>query len=247
MSNAAEDIVRRATAAFNAGRRDDAQKLCERGLVGQPDEPMLNHLLATVLFAKGDVRSARGHIETSLAKRSGNAAALLLAARIARADRDFEAALRHLDSAISIAPQRETFVEKARTLDQAGFRQQAREAWQAILKVVPTHQEAAARLGRMAFDDGDLTTAVSLSNAQPLATRPHPSGSISVSRDKIFATMPRRWPPIARRSRSSPIVPRPRSTSASCCRMAAKGMRRCAPIAMPIAFARTSSAGSQWR
>jgi hypothetical protein len=32
MSDAAEDIVRRATAAFNAGRRDDAQKLCERGL-----------------------------------------------------------------------------------------------------------------------------------------------------------------------------------------------------------------------
>jgi hypothetical protein len=30
-----EDIVRRATAAFNAGRRDDAQKLCERGLAGQ--------------------------------------------------------------------------------------------------------------------------------------------------------------------------------------------------------------------
>ena len=162
MSDAAEDIVRRATAAFNAGRRDDAQKLCERGLAGQPNEPMLSHLLAAVLFAKDDVRSARGHIETSLAKRSGNAAALLLAARIARADRDFEAALRHLDSAISIAPQRETFVEKARTLDQAGLRQQAREAWQAILKVVPTHQEAAARLGRMAFDDGDLTTAVSL-------------------------------------------------------------------------------------
>ena len=74
MSNAAEDIVRRATAAFNAGRRDDAQKLCERGLAGQPNEPMLSHLLAAVLFAKDDVRSARGHIETSLAKRSGNAA-----------------------------------------------------------------------------------------------------------------------------------------------------------------------------
>ena len=91
MSDAAEDIVRRATAAFNAGRRDDAQKLCERGLAGQPNEPMLSHLLAAVLFAKDDIRSARGHIETSLAKRSGNAAALLLAARIARADSDFEA------------------------------------------------------------------------------------------------------------------------------------------------------------
>jgi hypothetical protein len=45
-----------------------------------------------------------------------------------------------------------------------------------------------------------LTTAISppphpCSNAQP---RPHPSGWISVSRDKIFATMPRRRPPIAK-------------------------------------------------
>ena len=47
------------------------------------------------------------------------------------------------------------FVEKARTLDQAGLRPQAREAWRAILEVVPQHQEAAARLGRLAWEDGD--------------------------------------------------------------------------------------------
>jgi uncharacterized protein HemY len=89
---------------------------------------MLSHLLAAVLFEKDDVRTARGLIEASLTKRPDNAAALLLAARIARADKDFNAALTHLDSAISIAPQRHAFVEKARTLDQAGLRQQAREA-----------------------------------------------------------------------------------------------------------------------
>jgi tetratricopeptide (TPR) repeat protein len=162
MTNSAEDIVRRATAAFNAGRRDDAQKLCERGLAEMPGEPMLGHLLAAVLFAKDELLAARGHIETSLANRPGNAAAHLLAARIARTQQDFEAALSHLDSAIAIAPQREAFVEKARTLDQAGMRPQAREAWQAILKVIPAHPEAAARLGRMAFEDGDPATTASL-------------------------------------------------------------------------------------
>jgi tetratricopeptide (TPR) repeat protein len=172
MTNSAEDIVRRATAAFNAGRRDEAQQLCEQGLARVPDEAMLNHLLATVLFAKGDVRSARNHVEASLAKRPDNAAARLLAARIARAEKDFDAALSHVDSAIAIAPQRDAFVEKARALDQAGLRQLAREAWQAILKVIPAHQEAAARLGRMAWEDGEHEAAASLLERATLGEAP---------------------------------------------------------------------------
>jgi tetratricopeptide (TPR) repeat protein len=162
MKQAAEDIVRRATTAFNAGRRDEAKKLCERGLAERPGEPMLSHLLAAVLFAGNDVLAARGHIETSLANRPGNAAAHLLAASIARAEKDFDAALSHLDRAIAIAPQRDAFVEKARTLDQADQREPARQAWQAILKVVPEHQEAAARLGRMAWEDGDHAKAATM-------------------------------------------------------------------------------------
>jgi tetratricopeptide (TPR) repeat protein len=161
MTDRAEDIVRRATAAFNAGRRDEAQQLCERGLTRVPNEPMLEHLLAAVLFANGEIASARAHIETSLKSRPDHTAARLLAARIARADRDFDAALAHLDAAIALAPQRDAFIEKARTLDQAGLTTQAREAWQAIQKVIPDYQEAAARLGRLAFDEGDLATAAS--------------------------------------------------------------------------------------
>ena len=41
-------------------------------------------------------------------------------------------------------------------------RPQARAAWQAILKVVPTSQEAAARLGRLAWEDGDHSLAAAL-------------------------------------------------------------------------------------
>ncbi|MGB6956970.1 MAG: hypothetical protein WBE54_17185, partial [Bradyrhizobium sp.] len=72
---APEDIVRRATAAFNAGRRDEARALCEQGLIGTPGEPMMSHLLAAVLFASGEIEAARGHIEVSLVKRPDNAAA----------------------------------------------------------------------------------------------------------------------------------------------------------------------------
>ena len=157
-----EEIVRRATAAFNAGRRDEACQLCEEGLIRAPGEPMLSHLLAAVLFSRGEIQAARGHLETSLAKRPDNAAARLLAARIARSAGDFDGALSHLDLAIAIAPQREVFLEKARTLDQAGLRPQARQAWQAILDVIPENIEAAARLGRLAWQDGDHATAASL-------------------------------------------------------------------------------------
>ena len=162
-----EDIVRRATAAFNDGQRDEARKLCERGLDRAPGDPMLSHLLAAVLFSQGEIESARGHVETSLAKRPDNAAAHLLAARIARAAKDFDAALSHLDRALAMAPQREGFLEKARTLDQASLyqanlRTATREAWQAILKIVPQNAEAAARLGRMAWEDGDHALAASL-------------------------------------------------------------------------------------
>jgi len=163
----AEETVRRATAAFNAGSRDEARRVCEQGLSRSPGDPMLSHLLAAVLLSQGEIAAARGHVETSLAKRPGNAAAQLLAARIARAAGDFDAALAHLDRVIATAPQREAFIEKARTLDQASVNQtslrpQAREAWQAILKVAPQTTEAAARLGRLAYEDGDHTLAASL-------------------------------------------------------------------------------------
>jgi tetratricopeptide (TPR) repeat protein len=155
-----EDIVRRATAAFNSDKPEEALSLCEQGLARKPGDPMLHHLLAAVLFSQGAIEPARAHVETSLEKRPGNAAAHLLAARIARAAKDFDGALSHLDRVIGIAPRREVFIEKARTLDQAGLKPQAREAWRAILKIVPDNLEAAARLGRLAWEDGDHTAAV---------------------------------------------------------------------------------------
>ena len=170
MKDTAEHLARRATAAFNAGRRDEARALCEQGLARQRGDPVLSHLLAAVLFAQNEFQSARPHIETSLAKRPDHAAARLLAARIARAIGDHDGALAHLDRAIAIAPQRELFLEKARALDQAGLTPQAREAWRAILEVIPQHQEAAARLGRLAWEDKDFARAASLLEVEATAT-----------------------------------------------------------------------------
>ena len=155
-----EDIVRRAAAAFNAGRRDEARKLCEEGLSVTPGEPMISHLLAAVLAASGEFDTARKHVEASLAGQPDNAAARLLAARLARMAGEFDRALEHLDQGIAIAPQREAFIEKARTLDQAGLRPQARQAWNAILEVIPDHAEATARSGRLAWEDGEAALAV---------------------------------------------------------------------------------------
>ncbi|MDN4988094.1 tetratricopeptide repeat protein [Bradyrhizobium sp. WYCCWR 13022] len=164
-----QTLVRRAAAAVNSGKPDEAQRLCEQGLARDPGDPVLHHLLAAVLFSRGVIVPARAHIDVSLAKRPNNAPARLLAARIERTEGQFDAALVHLDAAIAISPQREMFVEKARTLDMAGLRDQARGAWQAILKVIPGHQEATAQLGRMAWEDGDPATAASLL-AQATAT-----------------------------------------------------------------------------
>jgi tetratricopeptide (TPR) repeat protein len=162
MKQSAEDIVRRAAVAFNSGKPDEARKLCEQGLARDPGEPMLSHLFAAVLFSANEIVRARAHVEASLKARPDNAAARLLAGRIARAEQDFDGALAHLDRAAALSPQRDVFIEKARTLDQAGLKPQAREAWQAILKVIPQHQEAAARLGRMAWEDGNNSAALAL-------------------------------------------------------------------------------------
>src|SRR5258708_24272734 len=86
----AEDIVRRATAAFNSGKPEEARRLCEQGLSRQPGDPILHHLLAAVLFSQAKIQPAATHVEMSLAKRPGHAAAHLLAARIARAAKDFD-------------------------------------------------------------------------------------------------------------------------------------------------------------
>ena len=125
------------------------------------------------------MRLARSERRAGISKRAlqrgpDNAAARLLAARLARTAGDFASALSHLDAAIAIAPQRDAFIEKARTLDQAGLRPQARQAWNAILDVIPDHAEAAARSGRLAWEDGEAALALSLLERAAKSDAPAP-------------------------------------------------------------------------
>jgi tetratricopeptide (TPR) repeat protein len=160
-SDAAETI-RQAATAFNAGRRDEARRLCEAGLKRFPGQPMLSHFLAAVLFATGDTDAARVHVETSLRAAPAHAPARLLAARIARAAGDTTAALAHLDQLPRTAIPVEAGVERARALSQAQRPLEASIAWRAVLQAAPNHAEATARLGRLAWELGNRTEALAL-------------------------------------------------------------------------------------
>ncbi|MER9669216.1 tetratricopeptide repeat protein [Mesorhizobium sp. M0185] len=148
------DLIRRAVAAFNSGNHDQAMHLCALGLGQHPGDSALCHLLAAVLFARADMPAARARIEASLAVRPDNVPALILACRIVRAEGRFEAALQQLDRAAKLSSQAEILIERARTLDQAGDAPAARECWTLVLRRDPKSQEAAARLGRLAWQRG---------------------------------------------------------------------------------------------
>jgi tetratricopeptide (TPR) repeat protein len=158
----AQDIVRKAVSAYNSGRQQDAQKLCEQGLARQPLEPTLNHLLAAMLFARSEYSSARERITASLAANPKNFAALLLAGRVARVEKDFKAALSYLKSAAALGTTPDVLLETARTLDQAGAESDARPAWRAVLQAFPQTHEAMARLGQLCWKDGNLDEAALL-------------------------------------------------------------------------------------
>lgn len=161
-SSHAQEIVRQAIAAFNAGRHREAQKLCEQGLARQPLEPTLNHLLAAMLFKRGEFAVARERIAASLGANPNQGPALLLASRIAGSEGDFDAALSYLKRAAALGATPEILLQTARTLDQAGRRDEAMAAWRQILRALPQSREAMARLGRLSWQDGRLSEAASL-------------------------------------------------------------------------------------
>ena len=154
-----QDVVREAVAAFNAGRHNDARRICEHGLVRQPLEPTLNHLLAAILYARSEFSSASKRISASLKVNPHHSAALLLASRIARKEKNFEAALLYLKRAEALGTNVEILVETARTLDQAGHRRDAQPAWRLVLQAFPQSYEAMARLGRLSWEGGNLDDA----------------------------------------------------------------------------------------
>ncbi|NLS18593.1 tetratricopeptide repeat protein [Rhizobium sp. P40RR-XXII] len=149
--------VREVVAAFNSGKHADALRLCRNALDDNPNDSVLNHLLAAGSFAVQDFVTALDCAEESLKVRPGNPATLFLAGRAARALGRLDLAesyFAHLPVAIPDA-----LAELARTLEQNSKRQQAAEAWQRVLEIDPSSREAAARLGRLLWEAGDFENA----------------------------------------------------------------------------------------
>lgn len=168
----ASEIVSQATAAFNAGKADAARRLCEDGLRRWPNEPTLNHCLAAMLFSCGEIKQARRCIEASLAAAPRHPPARLLAARIAEADDDPDAALAHLDHPVPASAASDRLLLRARLLGRTGRRQDAEAAWRRVLEAEPGSREAMARLGRLTWEGGDPAEAVRLLEGAVAGTCP---------------------------------------------------------------------------
>src|SRR5947199_61996 len=53
------DPTREAFEHYNAGRLDEAAKLCHALVAREPESPEINHLLGVILFRQGDTTAAR--------------------------------------------------------------------------------------------------------------------------------------------------------------------------------------------
>ncbi len=150
--NGVEEIIRQVVAAHNRGDRTRARRLCAAALEASPDDPALAHLEAHLLFAAGDHAAALQAAGRSLERQPANVPLRLVAGRAARALGRFAEAAGHFRAIAHAMP--EARLELARTLDMAGERTQARTAWAAVRTADPGSREAAARLGRLMWEDG---------------------------------------------------------------------------------------------
>lgn len=155
-----EANVRKVVAAFNRGNHGQARTMCEQGLAASPADPVLNHLYANVCLAMQDCGPALRAAEASLAARPANPAVRLVAGRAARG-------LQRYDEAISYfadisGHNGDAAIELARTFELAGRRGEAMEAWASVCRREPSSGEAAARLGRLFWEDGRHAAALPL-------------------------------------------------------------------------------------
>ncbi|WP_413988618.1 tetratricopeptide repeat protein [Labrys okinawensis] len=157
--NAEIEVLRRAVAAFNAGRSDEAQRLCAAGLRAAPRDPALNHLLATISLARGELAAAETAILTALKGQVGTLPRHLLAARILGAGNNLPAALWHCEQALVLGRTPEALLEHARLLT-ALRDERAIGAWRAVIAADPGSAEAKARLGRLLWEGGEIAEAV---------------------------------------------------------------------------------------
>ena len=156
----AEDIVRRATAAFNSGRPDEARQLCEQGLRRAARRAdAASSARRRAVFQERN--SAGPH---SRRDQPCQAARQCRGTSSRRADRTRRRRISTAHCRISIGRSRsrrngKPFSKRpGRWIRRVSGRRRARPGGQSW-KSLPQHQEAAARLGRLAWEDGEHAVA----------------------------------------------------------------------------------------
>lgn len=155
-----EGYIRQIVAAFNAGEHSEAIRISRTALVANHLDPVLNHLLAAACFAIQDNVGALAAGEQSLSVRPDDPKVLLICGRAARALNRLDLAEMHFRR----LPENflEGRIELARTLEMLGKRPHAQKIWAQVRKAQPSSREAAARLGRLQWEDGHFENARAL-------------------------------------------------------------------------------------
>lgn len=189
-----DSLIRSAVSAFNAGSPDSAQALCLEGLRLAPDDVALHHLLANILFAKGDPQGAAQHLMPSLRRQSANPPARKLAAKIARQlweRRDPETAAALLTLAIDEASPASFWFDLGLARQDLQDLEGAAAAYRAALERQPTLAEAAVNLGVVLQEAGDLAGAMA---AYGRAYRLRPSTFGKIARALTSSPKGKLWP-----------------------------------------------------
>lgn len=155
-----EQQLAQVVASYNAGRRDEAQRLCRQCLLKAPKHPGVNHLYAVICLEAGDAQQALAHAQTSLASQPTHAGALGTALRAARAAGSTALALQYAQRAADLTPESvDLRCQHAAMLTDAGQPQAARAQLEGAARGHVGHPGVWYELGRACRALGDLPAA----------------------------------------------------------------------------------------
>lgn len=95
----------RVIAQYNAGLRDEAERLCGELLGADPDQPALLQMMAVLCRERGDAARARQCILRSLALRPGHVPSLMAAALVHQDLDELAEACAALDQVLAVRPE----------------------------------------------------------------------------------------------------------------------------------------------
>jgi tetratricopeptide (TPR) repeat protein len=145
------------------GHLNRALEVINRLLRTQPDHGTAHALRGEILQRLGRAAAAIGSFRESCRCDAGQAQVRLKLATALRDEKLWDESLSEFDICQQLAPNDpEVLIAKADTLRACGQSANAIELYRAVLTHAPTSALAYARMGHCYFEDGDLTSAMSL-------------------------------------------------------------------------------------